>query len=390
MHIVVRNVNEAFYKIVQGIDLVRNSRIISHSVQPIETITQDSRNGKVYRIPRPFTITYTHPWERVLFNKARDANPFFHLYEALWMLAGRNDLAPLQYYVSTFDQFSDDGETLNGAYGYRWRNGKRWVGYPGVPGETIYYPHKVDQIEEVMRHLSQNPNSRRAVLHMSNVQDDTSKMDSTKDQCCNLSVVFEIDNSEGEVVDTGAPKPEGGFYEEYVVYPKLNMTVFNRSNDLILGALGANAVHFSFLQEYVACCLGVEIGEYHQVSSNMHVYDWNFKPEEWLKDELIDYPGDRIPLVNDQATFDKEVQSFVASNYNPIIKELGSNRWEEPFLRQVAQPLLNAFHCHKDRSYSEAFDWLDLVNQRDWRVAGKNWITKRYGNWKKRETKEEV
>ena len=33
---------------------------------------------------------------------------------------------------------------------------------------------------------------------------------------------------------------------------KLNMTVSNRSNDVIWGTFGANVVHMSILQEYVA------------------------------------------------------------------------------------------------------------------------------------------
>src|SRR5690348_17067041 len=98
-----RNAHDALPK---GIRLMRN-----HGV------SRDSRNGQVLQAPWPVTTVYTKPCERVMFWPERDANPAFHLYESLWMLQGRNDLSPLLRYVRDFGRFSDDGETLYGAYG---------------------------------------------------------------------------------------------------------------------------------------------------------------------------------------------------------------------------------------------------------------------------------
>ena len=50
----------------------------------------------------------------------------------------------------------------------------------------------------------------------------------------------------------------------------LDMTVCNRSNDLIWGCCGANAVHMSYLQEYVAIMCGVDIGFYTQSYLESH------------------------------------------------------------------------------------------------------------------------
>jgi hypothetical protein len=50
----------------------------------------------------------------------RDANPFFHVMETLWMLAGRNDLPWLVRFNKRFASYSDDGgNTQPGAYGYQ-------------------------------------------------------------------------------------------------------------------------------------------------------------------------------------------------------------------------------------------------------------------------------
>src|ERR1041385_2620797 len=98
----VRNVHEAL------------PRAIEHLLS--EGIERDSRNGPVLMTEYPVTTVYTLPCERVLFHPQRDANPFFHLYEALWMIAGRRDLKPLLRYARNMGNYSDDGETLHGAY----------------------------------------------------------------------------------------------------------------------------------------------------------------------------------------------------------------------------------------------------------------------------------
>ena len=105
-----RNVNDALEK---GIDLFQD---------PTEYRVQESRNGLTYEANTPVATVYEKPWERVCLIKERDANPFFHFIEGLWMLDGRNDLEPLTYFVKSMEDFSDDGKTLWGAYGWRWRS----------------------------------------------------------------------------------------------------------------------------------------------------------------------------------------------------------------------------------------------------------------------------
>ena len=82
MHVIrARNVQEA---LVVGLQDLRRYGV-----------ERESRNGPVVVFPEPVTTVCERPEERVLFHCERDANPFFHLFEALWMLAGRNDLAYL-------------------------------------------------------------------------------------------------------------------------------------------------------------------------------------------------------------------------------------------------------------------------------------------------------
>ena len=47
-----------------------------------------SRGMHTLRVPGPVSTIYDNPTERVLFDATRDANPFFHLIESLWILGG--------------------------------------------------------------------------------------------------------------------------------------------------------------------------------------------------------------------------------------------------------------------------------------------------------------
>lgn len=393
MHLHTRNVNTAFREMVSLFHADGRCRRVDPGTNEelstsVSIVKRPSRNGNVLMIDEPVTITYSHPRERVLFNTARDANPFFHLYEALWMLAGRNDVAPLAYYASKMREFSDDGRTLNGAYGYRWR--KKTVVQQWVHGQIAHdHPQDwgaVDQLSILVNHLKADPTSRRTVLQMWNVEDDLLKIgpgNKSLDCCCNLSVMFSIRRT----VKINGRGDHGQVEPGY-----LDMTVTNRSNDMIWGMLGANYVHFTILQEYMAARLGVEVGLYHHFTNNLHVYDWNWKPEEWLKDAHIydygfhigagaepeySYPAKQnrfTPLVKDQATFERELPKFV--EWYSKDNHLPAYDWAEPFLNDVAQPMCQAFMAYKRRS-ATALSWTQRIVADDWRVAAQGWIERR-------------
>lgn len=361
MHIIGRNVNDIFRKLVSGIYR-----------KDIETRAFPSRYGAVIRIMDPVIITYTHPRERVLFNVGRDVNPFANLFESLWMISGRNDLDPIAYFTPRFKEFSDDGGiTQPDTYGYRWRKHFGW-----------------DQIKASIEELRRDPNSRRVVIsmwdpgykydcideHYSEVSEgDFGRMTSpegTKGVPCNLEVLF-------EVVDKA-----------------VNMTVFNRSNDLVLGALGANVVHFSFLLEYVACALGLDVGKYHQVTNNLHVYTNNWEPEKWLEGRLREtsYEGTSgnvvkvatSPLLFSLAEqsvdeFDKECAEFVDDHG---VNQINQNY----FLEHIAGSMIAAFKLHKERMYEEALAMLTGPSREniDWIVAAREWIERRRVKWEAR------
>ena len=153
----------------------------------------------------------------------RYANPYLALSESLHLLAGRNDVASLLPYNRRILEFSDDGETLYGAYGYRIK----------------------DQLPNLIERLHRDPYDRRAVLAIWRPEDLTVV---SKDPPCNDLIIFKLRNDH------------------------LHMTVVNRSNDLHWGLYAVNVYQFSFLQEYIAARLNAAVGTQTHLSNSLHIY----------------------------------------------------------------------------------------------------------------------
>jgi hypothetical protein len=307
---------------------------------------ETTRNGDALVSPKPMAIRYRYPKQHVLINAVRDANPFFHLMEAMWMLAGRQDGAFLDYYIKDFSKTFGVNGIIPDAYGYRWRCR---LGY--------------DQLEEIIDQLKNVPGTRQTVLQM--WYDDLISDYNIKP--CNLIATFRIRHD------------------------RLDMTVFNRSNDLIWGACGANAVHFPIMQEYVASMIGIEMGHYWQISTNMHLYThhqdmlFDRQLKAGLKHlnlytalrDLGDY-GPTIPLVKYPESFDNEILETVEmiENINED-QEIYDGNLSQPFLRDVVLPMAQAHRWYKKRCMAEAFVEMERVIAEDWKRAGIEWIKRR-------------
>lgn len=337
------NVNDAY---IHGMTLLA----ANHDLLP-------SRNGNVLVCPEPVATRYAHPRQRVLFFPPRDANPFFHLFEALWMLSGANDVLVPAYFVPRMAEFSDDGTTFHAAYGHRWRV---QLGF--------------DQLDAIVTELTQNPFSRRCVLAVWNGVEDLGW--DSKDLPCNTTVVF--DRRAGTT---------------------LNMTVFNRSNDIILGCYGANAVQYSLLQEYLAGRIGCAVGWYEQVSTNFHAYvtEWD---KQWPAIEAVHRVApnpylDHVPmghriltapanLVGDPELIDAEIGIVihqVRKGTFHLVTQEARDGLTSPLLREVAVPMYEAYHLYRNGSAKQAADHLEHAVEEfgsiDWLEAGFSWMVRR-------------
>jgi|TARA_R110001592_G_scaffold105948_1_gene297790 hypothetical protein len=323
-----RNVNEAY---AVGMNMIKKCGV-----------PEPSRYGDVLVMPDPVTTTYTNPTERVLFNAKRDANPFFHFLEGLWMISGRNDVEWITKYNSSFKKFSDDGVTFHGAYGWRWRK-----------------HFKVDQLTEIIQILIKNPADRRAYISMWDPDVDLNK--EGLDFPCNTGIAFRINND------------------------ALHMTVFNRSNDAIWGAYGANAVHMSMMQEYIATTIGVAVGKYHQVANNFHAYtevlDKTGVPDPHPMDpydtgEVIPYP-----MIQNNSTWHIDLMNFMA---DPLQKEFYNNE----FFYEVAQPIAEAATLFKQGELVKALNSCQYISAPDWNKSCTEWVKRRIHRKEERDAKQ--
>ncbi len=308
-------------------------------------VEEDSRNGPVLVSYEPVTTVYGMPQERVDFWCERDANPFFHLFESPWMLAGRDDVEYVEQFASNMRNFSDNQHTFWGAYGHRWRG---WF--------------ECDQLSWAIARLKANPNDRRVVVQMWDGNKDPAQCDRNgKDVPCNLCIHLQI------------------------VVGKLNMTVFNRSNDIVWGAYGANVVHMSMLQEYIAQSIGTRIGRYWQISDNWHAYKDTFgkiveTPEQWDAIRACAYVAGAVKPFNlmsasgIQQTWDQDVSIFLDDPY--------AVGFRHAFFRKIATPMYAAHTAFRENDGREKYSIpLEILDQmpadNDWRLAATNWIVRR-------------
>lgn len=342
--ITARNVNGAYR---QAVDLIRRFGV-----------PEPSRAGDVLVYPSPMVTQYDRPNERVLFDTRRDANPFFHLFEALWMLSGRRDTPWLDRFVGDFSaRFGErpNGEQ-HGAYGFRWRHhfDMEGGGHPTLP----------DQLATVIRLLRENPNDRRVVIQM---WDPVADLGADKrDVPCNLCIT---------------PRINGG---------RLDITVFCRSNDIVWGCYGANAVHFSVLQEYLAAMIGVPIGCYYQVSNNWHAYvevldrvaPLGHVPDQGWYGASPSVEWTR-PMVSAPEYWDEDLRRFMEWTVDFNAEAVSDNpppHYANEWLSHTAEPLFVAHALFKagDRDHAmevvgdTAFDMAP-----DWGYVAKRWLERR-------------
>ena len=324
----VRNVSEALFF---------GKQFIEQNGVEVQT-----RNGLALEFPTPVMTTYSHPEERVLFYKGRDANPYFHLMESLWMLAGRNEVDWISQFNGRINTYSDDGEYFHGAYGFRWRE---WF--------------TKDQLQIVSHRLKTYPNDRRSVVTMWDPWEDLWEENDGKDYPCNTHIYF------------------------WERKGRLNMTVCNRSNDMIWGAYGANAVHMSFLLEYMAQINGYKMGKYYQLSNNLHAYvdvlnkldlgdSCDYEPYLTLAEDGLSYCSP--PLINDPDSFDAELQKwFLGAEVNDDV----SGEYKNTFLSKTASPMYRSWRAWKYKRIDFALYHAKEIHDRAWRKACIEWLERR-------------
>ena len=289
-------------------------------------VGEATRNGQAIVSPVPVTTMYSCPTERVLFSTKRRANPFFHLAESIWMLCGRNDAEFLNLFIKDFgDRFAESDGKIHGAYGYRWRE-----------------HFDIDQLFWIIDILQKEPTSRQAVLAMWDPFADLGAV--VKDKPCNTHVYFRK------------------------VGDELDMTVCCRSNDIVWGAYGANAVHFSVLQEFLVDALGCFSGTYYQISNNYHVYNSVLEKHDPILRDLYEQGLVRTtPLSVGDApkTWLAMAAKVLEGDYEAT---------HHPFLSGTLTPMISSYRAYRDGNKERAIEYARVIAGDDWRLACLEWL----------------
>lgn len=255
-----RNFNEGYRLIIDDLFKIGDECIV--------------RGQKVKEILN-YSFTILNPRDRLLDIPGRNGKMRKYTFgELLWYLSGQDDVNMISKYSKFWQKITDDNKHCNSAYG------KYIFGSMLRKGDGVNYefehPGRYTQWEWCKELLKKDPNTREAIIHIKPVQ-----MYETKDVVCTLALHFYIRNN------------------------KLHLTTYMRSNDAVRG-LTYDVFMFTFLQELMATELGVELGWYHHVVTNMHIYERDWKLMEDVKNKR--YNNDTYfclePIPNDFRTND--------------------------------------------------------------------------------------
>ncbi|RYE51258.1 MAG: thymidylate synthase, partial [Sphingobacteriales bacterium] len=154
------------------------------------------------------------------------------VHELLWFLKGETNLKYLKdNNVSIWDEWADEKGELGPVYGYQWRH---WKNYNG--GE-------IDQIDQAIKTLKKNPDSRRIIVSAWNV---------------------------AEVEQMALPACHV-LYQFYVANNRLSCMMYQRSADMFLG-VPFNIASYALLTHMVAQVCGFEVGEFVHALADTHIY----------------------------------------------------------------------------------------------------------------------
>lgn len=154
------------------------------------------------------------------------------IYELLWFLNGDTNVKYLQDNgVRIWNEWADENGDLGPVYGHQWRS------WPDYNGGTI------DQIQNIIDQLKNNPDSRRMIVSAWNVAE----------------------------VNKMALPPCHTMFQFYVADDRLSLQLYQRSADVFLG-VPFNIASYALLLMMMAQVTGLQPGEFIHTTGDTHLY----------------------------------------------------------------------------------------------------------------------
>lgn len=200
------------------------------------------------------------------------------IHELLWFLKGDTNVKYLQENgVRIWNEWADENGDLGHIYGFQWRS---WPDYKGG---------FIDQIQEAVDTIKNNPDSRRIIVSAWNV---------------------------GDLGNMNLP-PCHAFFQFYVADGRLSLQLYQRSADTFLG-VPFNIASYALLLLMMAQVTGLKAGDFVHTLGDTHIYKNHLEQVRLqLTREPRNLPQMRInPDVKN--IFDFKFEDFTLENYAPM------------------------------------------------------------------------
>jgi thymidylate synthase len=209
------------------------------------------------------------------------------IHELLWFINGDTNIKYLQENgVKIWDGWADENGDLGPVYGHQWRN---------------WNSEGIDQLENAIHDIKNNPNSRRIIVSAWNpsVMPDTS-----------------VSFSENVANGKAALPPCHAFFQFYVSNGKLSCQLYQRSADTFLG-VPFNIASYALLTMMVAQVCGLEAGDFVHSFGDVHLYNNHIdQAEEQLSRDFRSLP--KMMMNPDvKSIFDFKFEDFQVVDYDP-------------------------------------------------------------------------
>ena len=199
------------------------------------------------------------------------------IYELLWLLRGETNIKYMKDHgVSIWDEWADENGELGPVYGHQWRS------WPDENGGTI------DQIQNVVNQIKNNPDSRRMIVSAWNVAE----------------------------VERMALPPCHTMFQFYVANGRLSLQLYQRSADTFLG-VPFNIASYALLLQMMAQVTGLKAGDFIHTTGDTHLY-LNHIEQAKLQLTRAPRPLPRMVINPDvKDIFDFKYEDFQLEGYDP-------------------------------------------------------------------------
>lgn len=207
------------------------------------------------------------------------------VHELLWMLSGDTNIKYLNDNgVRIWDEWADENGNLGPVYGQQWR---QWE------AEDYMGPLRVDQVQNVIDSIKEDPNGRRHIVSAWNV---------------------------GELEGMALP-PCHVLFQFYVVDNELSCGMYQRSADLFLGG-PFNIASYALLTHMIAQVTNLDVGDLIISFGDVHLYN-NHLAQATTQLLRSPYKAPSIklnPKILDIDDFTYEDIELIDYEYHPAIK----------------------------------------------------------------------